>query len=143
MNEIQKELARLTKLGGGVLKPEAVVKTAKSKKSVLHECFDWDDTSAAKLWRLRQARELIRVSVVILEDDSEPVKMYVSLMADRTSKGGGFRTVQAVMSDKELRAQLLDEALAELQAMQARYGRLKELAKVFAAVKKVRKRKTA
>ena len=143
MTDIQKELARLTKLGGGILKAEAVVEAAKSKKNPLHDSFNWDDTSAAELWRLRQAREIIRVTVIVMEGDSEPIRAYASLMADRTQDGGGFRSMVAVLSDKDTRAQLLEEALSELDAMKARYGRLKELAAVFAAASKVRKRKVA
>jgi hypothetical protein len=132
-----RELERVRKANRGVLRPEDVVEAAKPKSSPLHECFTWDDTSAAREHRLWQARHLIRVCVVMLNENPNPVRAYVSLMADRTAPRGGYRHVVEVMEDDEQRAQMMEEALDELRAFQSKYRRLKELAPVFEASDRV------
>jgi hypothetical protein len=54
----------------GRLTPEQVIEAAEPEGSALHACFDWDDTEAARKWRMEQAREIIRsvrIEVVIEE----------------------------------------------------------------------------
>ena len=47
-----------------------VIEEAKHKSSVLHDAFDWNDTSAAHQWRLHSARHLMR-SVEIVSTSAE------------------------------------------------------------------------
>jgi len=56
---IVKELTRIED-SEGRLTPDAVVKAAQSPKSPLHRFFEWDNTEAARKYRIEQARELIR-----------------------------------------------------------------------------------
>lgn len=50
----------------GRLTPQQVVEEARPKNSLLHSCFEWNDSSAANSWRIEQARTLIkRVKIVI------------------------------------------------------------------------------
>lgn len=133
------ERGELLELGKrrGLLKPEDVLTKAKDPTSALHKRFTWDDTEAALQWRLSQAQDLImRVKVeVIPAPGREPVRVraFVSIDEDRVS-GGGYRSIEKVMSDAGLRAAVLRTALAELEAMQRRYQHLEELSGVFAAV---------
>ena len=56
----------------GRLTPERVIEVARPRTSPLHEFFEWDDSEAAKQWRLEQARRMIRgVEVVIMVDKRE------------------------------------------------------------------------
>lgn len=126
----------------GTLSPEAVVKAAKAKGSPLHDYFDWDDTEAARCWRLAQAGHLIRrVRVRLVESKQEPIRAFVSLTSDRTagrpgevSGSGVYRPIERVLGDVELRAQLLDDALHEMRAFKSKYSRLSELREVFSAM---------
>ena len=89
---VRQELLEICRENRGVLRPEDVVEQARSPKSVLHGLFQWDDSEAAREYRLWQARELIRVSVVMLpEAGGEPTRAFVSLMDDRTKEAGGYR----------------------------------------------------
>jgi hypothetical protein len=136
-NTIAKELAKLARKHGGQLRPEVVVESARDPKSPLHSSFNWDDTEAAIQWRLQQARMLIR-AVVTYESvgDGKTVKVrpYVSLSSDRTEGGPGYRTLVSVMSDDELRAQMLVDARDDMQRFKAKYRALKELVDVFEAM---------
>ena len=131
------ELDRICADGGGVLYPPQVVKSAQSKKSPLHELFDWDDSEAAKKWRLEQARGLIRAYVVMIpyEDGAVTHRAYVSMSNDRAGDGG-YTPIQVVMDDTTKREMLLEQAKRELKSVQNKYGILKELASVWAEIDK-------
>ncbi len=63
-----KALKEIAKRDGGKLRPQAVVDAAKDEDSPLHNAFCWDDAEAARLYRLDQARRLIRSFKVVIEE---------------------------------------------------------------------------
>lgn len=124
----------------GRLRAEAIVERAKSRTSVLHPCFTWEDTKAASLWRLEEARGLIRsYSVVIDQQPPLTTRAYVSLKSVRAS-GGGYTPIQHILSDRELYEEMKQNALEELSDMERRYGHIADLQAVFRAAEKVRAR---
>jgi len=127
------ELRAIAARNGGIVQPEAVVAAAKKLTSAMHGWFTWDDGEAAEKWRLHQARNLLRVTVEYLADDKaeEPVRVFVSLRSDN---GGGYRRTADVMTDDELRDNLLSEARDDMESFKAKYRRLHELAAVFEAM---------
>ncbi len=135
------ELKAIAKNDGGVLRPERVVDFARDPTTALHAAFTWDDSEAAEAWRLHQARNIIRVSVQVVERAGKPltVPVFVSLQADRNA-GGGYRETYAVMGDKDTRAALLAEARRDMEAFEERFAMFEELAEVLAAMRKARKR---
>lgn len=139
--EVISTLVAIAEKNHGVLTPEAVVDHAKRDDSPLHGRFTWDDSEAAHQYRLWQARQLIRVTIKYLPNGSEtiPARIFVSLTTDRTNDGGGYRHIVDVMSDKDMKAQLLRDALDELVRFETKYAALKELADVFQAARKARK----
>ncbi len=136
----QVELAALQKKHR-LISPTSIVEFARDKKTALHARFTWDDTAAAEQYRLWQARQVLRVAVFVPEGSTTPIRAFVSLRDDRGIEDGGYRSVVDVLSDKELRAKMLAEALDELQGFEQRYRLLSELAPVFAAAAKLRQRK--
>lgn len=133
--QIIQELNRIASRNGGILKPESVVEEARSSRSPLHSRFTWDDTIAAHEHRLYQARRLIRVTVsVIPNGSSEEERVWVSLKQDQNNEGGGYRTLVSVLSDKDLRDQLLQEALQDMKYFKQKYSHLSELSKIFKAM---------
>lgn len=143
--EIIAELKRIADANEGVLRPSDVVEAARVETSPLHSRFDWDDSEAAEKWRLHQARGLIRVTVEYIGTGEEkiPARVFVSLTTDRNEDGGGYRATAAVMADTDYRKQLLADALDEMQRFEKKYAELKELAEVFAAMRKARRGKAA
>jgi len=137
------ELEMIRVKSGGVLKPEDVVQRAKGKSNPLHKYFTWDDTAAAREYRLWQARELIRVHVRIESPGQTfPTRVYVSLDADRQDAGGGYRHIDDVLTNTDLRSQLLDEADRDFRYWEAKYSHLKELAGVIESMDMVRTRRS-
>ena len=111
----------------GKLKPELVVDAAQSPASPLHRFFQWDDSVAAREYRIQQARGLIRsVHVKIIDDEEirKPVRAFISM--DRYTGNSGYENVVSVMSDDAKREQVLRVARAELEAWRKRYDDLEE-----------------
>jgi len=148
MDATSKNDARLAELkiiadrNDGILLPEQVVEFAKRKTSALHDAFEWDDTEAARKYRLEQARAIIRVSVEIIDagGNKEPIAAWVNLIAGRHDDGAGYRYAPGLMATDAGRKSILETALWELRAFQNKYARLTELAGVFAAINKAAKK---
>lgn len=132
---ILKELSRIATKRGGVLQPHDVVEAARLKSSPLHTCFEWDDGEAAHQYRIWQARQLIAVVVEVVPNSKTTERVWVSRKTDRREKGG-YRSIVSVLSDKELREQLIQDALDDLRLFQEKYSRIEELAGVFKAARK-------
>jgi hypothetical protein len=138
---IQAELRELAKMSKGVLRPRAVVLWAYShKNSALHSQFEWNDGKAAEAYRIWQARELIRCSVLVIPGSHTPVRAYVSLTNERWGAGGGgYRPIGDVLSNVEWRERMLVDALEEMRLFREKYQILKALRPVFQAAAKVEK----
>lgn len=129
--QIASELEAL-RAASGLLLPEAVVEWARGHpESALHSQFEWDDAKAAQEHRVWQARRVIAVYVVA--DDGG--RKFVSLSIDRKGDGG-YRDVQDVIADDELRKVLVRDALAELKRVKAKYEHIRELASVYSEIDK-------
>jgi len=91
--EIVGFLKELAESAGGALSPAAVVEAARPNNSPIHDQFVWDDTEAAKRYRLQQASELLRVTVELIEVKSETyeVRAFTSLSPDRAKDGQSYR----------------------------------------------------
>lgn len=134
---ILSELQRIAEAHGGMLRPADVVAAAEPDDSPLHDHFEWDDSKAGAAYRLWQARTLIRVSVTytpVSPGKQVAHRVFVSLTPDRDIDGGGYRVVTDVLSDADLRAQMLADAKREMLAWRRKYQTLHELAEVFAAI---------
>lgn len=140
MNDsIKQELELIRTENGGFLRPADVVAYAENPDTALHEHFVWDDSEAAKRYRLAQARGIIRVIVVVNQNTSEKIRAFVSLSTDRHAKNG-YRSMVSVVDDEILTETLMADALRDLQAFQRRYEQLQHnitLGVVFEAVNKV------
>jgi hypothetical protein len=136
---IVQELKRIAEKHGNLLKPEIVVQYARQKTSPLHKYFEWNNSEAAEKYRIWQARQLLAVTVEYISSSKEPVQVFVSLRPDR--KTGGYRVLSEVLTDAEMRQQMLADAKGDMDVFIQKYNRLKELAYVFSAMKKVLKKK--
>jgi len=131
-------LEQLKREHRGLVTPEAVVTDARPKRSPLHDHFEWEDSEAAKKYRLDQARELLRSIVVRIDDRRLPdksVRAFVHVeVPDNGESRRGYMGVREALSNKELRAQVLRCALGELKSWQERYRELREFGDVFEAI---------
>lgn len=136
---IAEELVQIQKAHRGLLRPVDVVAFARNPKTALHAQFDWEDSVAAEKWRLRQAQEVIRLSVTVISSKVGSVRAFVSLSSDRQKKGGGYRAVVDVLDDAGLLRQMLADAFDDLRAFKDKYEKLKQLQPIWKAMNKVEK----
>jgi hypothetical protein len=136
------EIEQIRRQGKGVLYPESVVMFAENEKTALHTHFEWDDSAAGHQWRLQQSRQLITYYFQETPGTNFETQVYVSLTSDRYAEKnrGGYRALVDVMSDKEMREQLLLDSLNDFQVFKRKYFKLKELASVFDEIDKVERK---
>lgn len=114
------ELERIREENDGLLTVAAIVEAAKDEDSPLHRHFDWNDGSAAEKYREWQARTLIQKCKITIEHRPDTiVRAYVSVPSDR--KEGGYRTVQDVIDNEDLKASLLAEMGRRIAYWQKQY----------------------
>lgn len=140
---IQDELEKIRKRNHGLLRPEDVVKAAEPKSSPLHDKFDWKNSTAAHKWRLEQARHIIRVFVQVIDTGkgSAESRVFVALSSDMPG-GGGYRILTDVLGDETLRKTLLQDAYEDMRRFTQKYAALEELADVFEAMDKAKRKQT-
>ena len=127
---------------GGLLRPCDMVASAKPTSSPLHDMFEWDNSAAAEQWRLQQARQIINVVVTVDPNISgnKKLRAFVSISRDRNETGGGYRSMVEVISDAEMRKELMKEAMQSLSHWEQKYQDLAELKPIMAAARHVRSR---
>ena len=134
---IKAELDAIQSANGGLIRAGDVVDFARAHpESALHGQFTWDVQKAARKRWLDEARQIIRVYVNVLKEETPEVRAFVSLESDRLT-GGGYRTMAEVLTNPERRSELLRQAVKELRAWQQRYDELHELASLFEQIDKL------
>ena len=100
----------------GILTAEGVLKEAKKKKHPFHNHFDWDDTKAAKRWRLHQANMLIsQATVTLTEHEPKTVHAFISI---KTDEGRQFvHTVDAI-DNKQLLFQIFSQLHSRIKTIE-------------------------
>ena len=137
-DQLHQELEVIRVDHDGVIRASDVLDWARQNPdSALHQQFEWADTVAAEKFRLSQARSIIRLVVTVPHREAVRSRAYVSLPQDRMNTGGGYRAIRDVMSNEELRAQLLQQALNELASFRRKYADLSELSILFAQADKL------
>lgn len=132
------ELERIRVWNNGRLEAANVVEASKEPEAPLHHEFEWDDKTAADKWRLDQAGYLIRSITILAEKpdgDAAPVRAFVSVKRDEDRS---YTSIAHALSDEELRAQVIRQAWAELEAWRHRHAELVEFAKVFSLIDQAR-----
>lgn len=130
-------LERLRTVNNGRLTQAAIVAEAQPKSSPLHDAFEWNDTKAAKQYRLEQASHMIRsIEVVrVVEGQNKPIRAFVNVVRDEDRS---YTSVAHALSDRELRQQVIEQAWRELEAWRNRHAELIEFARIFAEIDQAR-----
>jgi hypothetical protein len=121
----------------GAITPKIILDESRSDKALLHKCFDWNDTTAAEKYRESQAGFIIRNLVVVNVSQSDPtneevsVRAFVSVTAEENKQ---YVSINTALADDGMREEVLSSCLSELKAVKVKYGNLKELAAVWAAI---------
>ena len=113
---------------GENVKPEMIVAAAQDSNSELHKCFEWDDTEAARKYRIIQAGNLVRnLVIVVSKEKSEPQQIRVMY----TSQDGGYKQTKLILQNQDEYETLKNRAMAELRAIKNKYNMILELKEIF------------
>lgn len=112
--EISQELNKL-----GEFTSEEVVEAAKDPSSPLHKYFDWDDYSAAKKFRLTQARHLV-LAIGFENESGEKIRQFESVVIDDRRV---YVSLKTISKSEELVEQVLVSALRELSYWKLKHQR--------------------
>jgi len=123
----------------GKITPDIVLREATQKQHPLHDYFEWDNSKAARAWRIEQASYLVRSIEVIVEEEDRPTPARAFVSIEKPDGERGYHNLDAVMRDSDMREQMLERARRELSEWRRRYDGLVELAKVYQAIDAVEK----
>lgn len=140
--------AFLTKLqaeGDGVLLTANIVEAAKPEESPIHKEFEWDDSYAADLYRMEQARRLARniVRVELVDGEEKRIRAFVNVDFSEDDSPGNktaYIDIETVARSPRMREQIIKRALAELVRWKKQYAGYQELEEIFGLIEKVQSR---
>lgn len=120
------------------LSPSSLLEASRKDGTLLHEYFDWDDTSAAEKWRMSQAQGLIlNVRVVIKETDSDH-EIKERGFVPTTDRKSAYVSLQTAFSNEEWKKSLLNQVKTDMETFIAKYRRLQEVQSVIAQMELVK-----
>ena len=121
----------------GESKPEVIVNEAADIKSPLHPYFTWDNDEAADLYRIEEARYMlrkIRIEVLTTEE-KEPIIVNIASSLTRPNIGHVYQRTDVILKNKSDRRQLLDTAWRELESFMIRYSNFIEFEPIFKVIR--------
>lgn len=130
----QKEFERIKRLYGK-LTAKNVLEASRPKKSLLHNCFEWNDGIAAEKYRLQQARVLInnvQVSIVSSGGDTLDIPFY-EVVKDKKGKRN-YVDVSSIVNNTSYSDQIRSKAKSELHYWKNKYEIFTELRKAIVKV---------
>lgn len=142
------ELQDIFEQNNGVLRAEDVVEFAKNPATELHSKFTWEDTEAARLWRLHQADRIIRVSIDMEENTPKELSVLVDLVWDRAisseTPGKSYRnSAELYHASDRYRQTLIRRAIREARTWRDKYNNVTELSPIFDAIEQVEESATS
>lgn len=142
--EVIDELLSLSK--NNELSAEIIVEKAKDKNNPLHDLFEWNDTEAAHSFRLYQARVLVNEVRVVIDNqeyyafENVVVKASISNNGSQTQTLRLYKPVVEILSDEEMRKQVVRAALNHLSYWERQNAKYSELSPIVKAAAKVRRK---
>jgi hypothetical protein len=130
--EVAKQCIDQIRSQEGKVTPGRLVDAAADAEHPLHPEFDWDNDSAARKFRLQQARKLI--TAIVVEYDRQPDRSYPQFINIRHGQERGYIAVTTALEVPEARQEILEQAKSYLQSFRRRYQNLQELASVVSAI---------
>lgn len=116
----------------GSLSPSLVLRAAQSKRSPLHDYFEWDDSVAAQSYRLQQASQLIRtIRIRYVDPQSKEPELTRAFVPVTMQRGAGddakpqraYVSLSRALADEDWLLEVIAAARADYLATQQRYRR--------------------
>jgi len=137
-----KALEAIREEKGEGFRPADVVEAARAKRHPFHKEFEWNDAVAAQAHRLERAKYIIRSLEITVSsarkgrpESTVTLRKYTSLGTGvEDGKDSSYRETQEVLSDAELRKQVLLKIWRQLLNLKRQYEDYQEFTAVWAAV---------
>lgn len=116
--------------------PEELLKASRNKKAPTHSLFEWDDSAAAREYRLVQARVIVsslQVEITTLKGRKESVRAYIG----SSNRGSYVATLEATseeLTDAE------NDCINEMRRFKQRWRGLQFVHEVIQAMNAVEQR---
>ena len=126
----------LASLNGRYPTARDVLEDGRNKDAPHHAIFTWDDSIAAEQYRLVQAGEIIRAIVIVRTDMIEPkkpVRAFVHVTPPE-EENAAYVDILVAMNSPEMRRQVLEKAMKELEIWRETYEGYIEFMSVIAAI---------
>ena len=141
-NEAYEVIENIKKKRGGIT-PQLLIIESKKKKSLLHNCFEWNDSKAAEEYRIVQAREILRCIIIEIEpdEDYEEIRTIRALIAPSSiekENNTSYVTVEEVCNDEELQAAYMRQLKRDLDAIKNKIKGFKQFSEVVKAINAVK-----
>jgi len=120
------ELERLAEAHGGRLTAVQVLAAASQPESPLRPYFEWDDSAAARQFRLDQARYLVRSIRIVVEDGAEQTDVRaMHLVVEQGERS--YAPIESVVESEDLLSQIVASAKREQETWLHKYSQLRKL----------------
>jgi len=110
----------------GAADPKRFAEEARDPRHPAHRHLEWDDAKCGLLYRVEQARTLIRV--IRVEYAADFYRAFVSV--PRENGGRHYVTLGDVLGSRQLQDALLEQAESDLRVWTQRYSELREIVKL-------------
>lgn len=101
--------------------PEAFIEASKKKSAPTHSLFEWDDSSAARAYRLVQARIVVsslQVEIITQKGRTDRVRAYIGT-SDRGTYAATLEATDDDLSEAE------ERCIAQMRSFRARWNGIK------------------
>ena len=133
MEQIEAEQGSVTR--------ENFLDASRPQDAPTHDLFEWDDSKAAELYRLRQSGEVImHIAIKVVSPktaEPETIRGFVNVF-DRDAQQSKYVNFNTAMADEEMRKIVLKNAYKELVCFQNKYKQYSEFLPVFEAMAEVK-----
>lgn len=119
----------------GNLTAKSFLDANRPENAPCHNCFNWNDSEAAELYREGQARHIISCLCIKREDPKQEQQRQFFKIEYESPR---YQSVNVILRSPDSTEALFKTALNELAAFQRKYSALKKLARVFEAIDQVR-----
>jgi len=136
----------------GAITPQELLNDARKKSSPLHDAFEWDDTHAAELYRLWQARKILGAITLVIEEKKpeakaagitdarfmktrEPVRAFVNIRGEERS----YKPIELLtkQEDRSWHEQLIGDAQIKIINIKNEIKNLKNIDHIIEVLDKL------
>lgn len=130
--EVIKEVVNIQKSQG--LTPQNLVERAKNKSNPLHNLFLWDNDKAGEKYRLFQATQIINEIQVEIKGSLFPRYESVIVVRKNGTPRREYYDNNQIISNEELRKQMLHIALSHLEGWKTKFQYYNELKPIVISI---------